>query len=245
MGFWDAAKKKPQQAKLQGQILLLDRELTGLQHQLGVDIFSLVFGFAQALHSPGESSESSRDDLMSSVEGMMAIFTAAFEDVHDMVDRRAAADEARDRIEAELGADRAVEKGMGASASNWIGAQSKRAKLTAEIAFLDREILLRKQIFGVQVVEELDLTKRDLSDCPKNELVTLLHRFQAQSKRLMDQRKDYADEIVRLGGNHPTENRSLVLPPEEDSSNNESGHFVQQQQSNEQDQSESVTDEYL
>ena len=236
MGFWDVAKRKAQQARLQGQLLLLDRQMTTLQHQLGVDIFSLVFGFAHAQSSPSSDS-ASHESMMHSVEGLLAIFKAAFEDVSDLVAKRATADEGRDRIEAEQEADRNVERSTAAAATSWMGAAAARAKLSAEIAYYDREILLRKQIFGFQVAEELNLATRSLSECPDNELTTLLRQYQTNAKELLRTKQEYSDEIARLGGNQPTENQSLVIPDE-----SSDGQFVQQDQSA---NSDSMTEEYL
>lgn len=237
MGFWDSAKKKAQQAKLQGQILLLERQMTALQHQLGVDIFSLVFGFAHAQASPGADS-AHHDNLMESVQGLSVIFMAAFEDVSDLVDKRAAADEGRDRIEANQEAERNAERSTAAAASSWMGAAASKAKLSAEIAYYDREILVRKQIFGLQVAEELNLVNASLTELPDNELTKLLQKYQADAKALLRTKKEHADEIARLGGNLPTENQSLVIPPDESSD----GQFVQQDHST---NSDSMTEEYL
>ena len=235
MGFWDAAKRKAQQAQLQGKILLLDRQMTTLQHQLGVDIFSLVFGFAHA--QAGSDSASSHEVMMDSMEGLAAIFTAAFEDVSDLVSKRAAADEGIDRIEAEQEADRTGERSTAAAASSWMGAAAGKAKLSAEIAYYDREILVRKQIFGFQVAEELNLTSRSLTEYPDNELMKLLRQYQTDVKNLLQTKQEYSDEIARLGGNQPTENQSLVVPDESGE-----GQFVQQDHST---NSESMTEEYL
>lgn len=236
MGFWDAAKRKAQQAQLQGKILLVDRQMTALQHQLGVDVFSLVFGFAHAQASPGSDS-ASHEMMMDSVDGLSAIFTAAFEDVSDLVSKRAEADERRDRIEAEQEADRNVERSTAAAASSWMGAAANKAKLIAEIAYYDREILLRKHIFGLQVAEELNLTTRSLTEYPENDLMKILQQYQTEAKDLFRTKQEYSDEISRLGGNQPRENRSLVIPDE-----SAEGQFVQQDLST---NSESMTEEYL
>lgn len=231
MGFWDSAKKKAQQAQLQGQILFTERQLQQLQHSLGVDIFSLVFGFAQAQERTGddgaETSSSSNNELMESIEELPAIFHAAFEDVRDLVQRRADADTQRDRLETQ----------ETPTAGSWMSAAGSRARLTAEIVYIDREILLRKQIFGTQVATELNLIDRDLTACPNNELVTLLQKYQSQAQSLLRQKKDYKDQIALLSGNRPTENRSLVVPDETSEDN-----FVAQQDHSE---STSMTDEYL
>ena len=240
MGFWDTAKRKAQQTALQGQILLVDRQLTALSHQLGVDIFRLVYSFETAAAAQDSatttttttttesSSSSHHSDWTECIQGFPAIFQAAREDVQEFVTRRAAADTAADALEAR----------HEAGDTSWMSASAGRAKLAAEMAYLDREILLRQQIFGHQVVDECQLATRDLSTVTeKNEFITLLHKFQADAAALRRTRQEYTDQIAILGGHRPTENQSLVVPDDEGSAVAHADHS----ESN----STSMTDEYL
>ena len=118
-----------------------------------------------------------------------------------------------------------------------MGAAAGRAKLSAEIAYYDREILVRKQIFGLQVAEELNLATRSLTEYPENELMALLRNYQTDAKNLLQTKQEYSDEIARLGGHQPTENQSLVIPEE-----SAEGQFIQQDHSV---NSDSMTEEYL
>ena len=176
--------------------------------------------------------------METTVEGFLAIFTAAYQDVTDLVAQRQISDEALDQIEADQESQKGLERSSAAAASAWVGAAAGRAKRSAEMAYYDREIVLRKHIFGQQVCEELQLASRSLADCPDNDLTALLRQYQADTAKLARTKQDYADEIARLGGHAPSENQSLVIPADEASD----GQFVQHDHSH---NSDSMTEEDL
>lgn len=227
MGFLDSVKRKAQQAKLSGERLWVDRELTNVQHQLGVDLFQILLGPFHSSTKPEDTA-----DIDGILPGLVAVFIAAFEDIQELMEKRNQADANRDQLEAKqdaLAGQKEIPAGR--RAAGWLSHTGGKAKCAAEIAYYDREIYLRKQIFGKQVVEECGLLQDSnnnannnhnninhshLSEVPAEhqELATRIQTFQRDAQRLQQQRKDLQDEIARLSGIAPTENRSLVIPDE-------------------------------
>jgi hypothetical protein len=246
MGFLDNVKKRARQAKLQGQCLLLERETTAAQQQLGVDLFTLLSGVSRRAAQQSPSATTTADDEMNDFPGLQAMFTAAWEDIEEWVAKRQDRDAQRDELEAAqdhlLGDDAHNSSKPPRTAASWMSNNASRAKLTAEIAYYDREIYLRQQIFGIQVATELDLVARPLSDnnaLPNNELVRVLRDFQDAVQAILRRKQAYESEIAALSGTGaPAENQSLVLPDE--SAEDDNGLFLQEQSN-----SESLEDENL
>lgn len=261
---------KAQQAKLAGQMLWLDRQVTQLQHQLGVDIFEVAFGFAAAQQAAAAASRSSFSEAdhnsrysnnggsdedeeeeeqgeWHAVPGLPPIFTAAVQDVQDLFAQRQAADDKRDALEGGNSGS-----GGGGTSSSWAATATRRAALAAEMAYLDREIYLRKQIFGAQVATELQIAERDdflvssssANDGTKNntnnnnngneqrrqqqqqqnEIICVLYRFQTAVRKIQQQRQAYQAEMDKLSGVGPTETANLVVPGADDDDDDADDH---------------------
>ena len=171
MGFMDNVKKAAAKTKLQGEVLLIDREIASTKQKHGVLIYDALF---QRHHAEGEKTPLP-------VEGLEAAFVAAMEDMADLQSKKLEKDHAIDALEekqhAATKAAAETDQAEGAPATTatshaTAGERAKKAgktiqnagastKLKAEMAYYSREMRVRKEIFGVQVFDDLEIMSHD------------------------------------------------------------------------------------
>jgi hypothetical protein len=179
MGILAQVKKAARQTKLQGEILLVERELESLQKKAGAELFTVLYDWEQQqLHlqydnananaqkpeqalpvgGGGGADDASNETLELPVPALTIVYRAAREDIMEMVQQRQHKVEEVDVVEVKLEnvvpATSARTKAQ--NASQWMSHTASLTKLRAEIVHLEREMNIRKQIFGVQVFNEID-----------------------------------------------------------------------------------------
>jgi len=150
MGVFGGVKKAAALSKLKYDTVLLDRQIEAEKKKLGDELFKVMF------EAGDDNDNGTKNEIPAS------IYLACRDDISNLVEKRQARLEELEHIEAkreERGRDSTAADGGGAAkaAGQWISTGASATKLRTEIAYYDREIRLRKEIFGVQVFDELSL----------------------------------------------------------------------------------------
>lgn len=157
-----SAKKAATKAKINGEILLLDREIVARKKAFGVELYDLIAGKESkekhsilrtpALFKPVES------EIKEPLESCRAEVEEKLADKHAKENELLLLEV---RLENEMPATTASE--TVAKAGKWVSSSGATAKLELEIMMLDREIKQRKEQFGLEVwdtvFEHLSMTK--------------------------------------------------------------------------------------
>ena len=142
----DNVKKAGRVAKLQGDLLLIDRQVTACKEKHGVDIYNILAKISR-MTSQDQDDNDGNDNLP--VPGLQAAFQAATEDLVDLNHKR-------NQLEEELEIrQEAADKNKGGGAA--VSAFFTSTKLKTELAYYEREIKVRQGIFGHQVFDDLQL----------------------------------------------------------------------------------------
>ena len=137
MGFFDSVRKAAAKAKVRSEIAYIDRQIEQQQHQFGLEFFTI-------LNSWELNDDNNGRDLP--VDNIAGVFHAAKEDVLDFVEKKKEHEAKLDDLEMNDGSTMSM------------------ALPRARIAYYDREIFLRKQIFGILSFEQLDIIAQSESD---------------------------------------------------------------------------------
>jgi hypothetical protein len=150
MSFFTTVKNAGIKAKLQGEIALLDRQVLTRQQAFGVELYDL-------LHRLEKSSNSVVNPVFLGTQSQS--IKQVFDTTQLTIREWAAKKDAKaDQVE-HLQVDRERARPVTTAseqwkrAGQWVSSNSAEAKLTAEMAYLDRQIRLQKEAFGVQVFE--------------------------------------------------------------------------------------------
>jgi hypothetical protein len=156
MGIFDSVKNSAAKAKLNAEIVLLDRQINTQLHSFGVEFFDKLVK-AAAPYSNSSTSTLNAAVLPSSAvaDAMRSVFDECRHDVQAKQNEHDA-----NRIEAEKVAcnkERSAAKSLNQStmtkAGNWMTDTSKEAQLKVRNKLLEREINQRKGQFGVEVFD--------------------------------------------------------------------------------------------
>jgi hypothetical protein len=154
MGLLDRIKKKAANTKLAGEIVLIDRKVASRKQKFGVDLYNILADW-----------ERNHKDQEPPIKGIQVILQAAREDIFELFKKRHANDEMLDDIELkkEQTEKAASAKDKAKNAGKWISRTGTATKLKTEIAYFDREMRIRKEIFGVVSFDELDLGSQEIN----------------------------------------------------------------------------------
>jgi hypothetical protein len=154
MGFLDRMKKTAAKTKLRGEMVLIDQKIASRKKIFGVDLYNVLADW-----------ESNHKDQEPPIKGIQLILKAAREDIFELFKKRHANDEQLDDIEfqKEQTETAASAKDKAKNAGRWISRTGTATKLKAQIAYYDREMRLRKEIFGVLSFDELDLASQEIN----------------------------------------------------------------------------------
>jgi len=211
MGFMDNVKKAAAKTKLQGEVLLIDREIASTKQKHGVFIYDALF---QRHHAEGEKTPLP-------IEGLEAAFVAAMEDMADLQSKKLEKDHAIDALEekqqaatkaaAEANQAEGGDAPAAATSHATAGDRAKKAgktiqnagastKLKAEMAYYSREMRVRKEIFGVQVFDDLDLMSRDEGRFEEGEdgVGAALNNAIDACKALLQRKQEKVEDIKAL-----------------------------------------------
>mmetsp|Transcript_23522 Transcript_23522/g.65432 ORF Transcript_23522/g.65432 Transcript_23522/m.65432 type:complete len:340 (+) Transcript_23522:111-1130(+) len=161
MGFLDTVKKTAAQAKLMGEMAWLDRQIEKEKRKMGVDLFTVLLEWE--FQNEGQQLPSFLADDTAKTDNdkqIGVIFMAAKQDVMTLADQKKVHEYTLDELELASHSDNSLaEKKTGYRARNAVASTNARARM----AYLDREVYVRKEIFGMQIYEELRLgTPEDL-----------------------------------------------------------------------------------
>lgn len=156
MSFFDTVKKAGQKTKLQGEIALLDREITTIKRAFGVELFDLL---ASSVDGNGAN-----PTLLTKEPDVAAAFELFYKEVQVVMAEKEAKSKEIEHTEAKadtrLPATSAGEK-FG-NFTKYVGEQSHATKLKAEIALKDRTIKQKKEAFGLDVFDKIVLAEGQL-----------------------------------------------------------------------------------
>lgn len=149
MGFFDTVKKAGTKTKLQGEIALLDREITSIKRAFGVTLFDLLASSIQGnANTPG---------LLTKEPDVAASFEMFYKEVQLVKSEKEAKSKEIEHTEAKadtrLPATTTGEKFQ--NFTKYVGEQSHATKLKAEIVLKDRSIKQKKEAFGLDVFDKI------------------------------------------------------------------------------------------
>eukprot|EP00977_Amphora_coffeiformis_P000872 scaffold189_cov188-Amphora_coffeaeformis.AAC.1 len=181
-------KKTAHVAKLQGELVLLERQITACEQAQGVAIYTVL---AKRLQHLQLHDSDAADTDVHIFAGLQAAFVAATEDLKDL-------NEKRNKLQEELDIR---EESSTANSKSSVGGFFTNTKLKTELAYYEREIKLRQGIFGHQVVNDLGLLagepdkQFDENDDRDGMVATVLNQAKRELLAMMQQKQDKQAEI--------------------------------------------------
>lgn len=201
MGLMDNAKKFAAKTKFHSELVMIDREIKTCKAKHAVILYDQLLQ---------RHEDANKEPLP--VEGLEAAFLAAMEDMQELVAKRREKDDAMDALEedkkkqaaAEAHASRETtgEKAKAAAkhAGRVVQNESTMAKLKAEMTYYGREMKVRKEIFGVQVFDDLDILSRDgRFEEGSDGIGAALNHARDEINEIAKKRKDKEEDIKALG----------------------------------------------
>jgi hypothetical protein len=192
MGLLDSVKNAATKTKMRGELSMIDREITKTKYKHGVLIYDVL---GQRHHSTATS-----DNDQLPLEGLEAAFMASMEDMQDIFVKRSEKDDKIDALEAKgesrVGGTTAGERAKNAGRSMLDAGAS--TKLKTEMAFYDREMRVRKEIFGIQVFQELDLLSKEDFQETDNGVGEALNRAKKDVAAVMQRKRQKELDIESL-----------------------------------------------
>jgi predicted nucleic acid-binding Zn-ribbon protein len=150
MSMWDKMKKSGQKTKLRGNIALLDREATARKKVFGIDLYDMMtndknklLGVTAGTLFKGQQTE------------LKEPFEKARDDISGIQAQKDIKQKDLDVLEVKGAGtlpDTTINQKM-TKAGRAISNASNGTKLQAQIALLDREMKIRKELFGVEVYD--------------------------------------------------------------------------------------------
>jgi len=197
MGFLDSVKKAASKTKLQGEITLIDREITNTKHKHGVLLYNVL---AERYHLMLPDDQQQNNPALP-VEGLEAAFTATMEDLQELDWKRREKDQEFDVVEAKSSSrvSGTTTRERARRAGQWISDTGASTKLKTQMAYYDREIRLRKEIFGLQVFAELvDIQSSHKFDEEDDGVGEALNLAKDEFSALMQRRRQKEQELQAL-----------------------------------------------
>lgn len=213
MGIWDKVKSGGQKVKLQGEITFLRREITGRQKTFGVELYNLLtndknklLGMSAGTLFKGQSEKQGE---------LKDLFEGAREDIAAIEAKKDVKQKDLDVLEVK-GAHTLPDSTMGQKANKAGRAFSngaKATKLQTEMAWLDREIKVRKEQFGVDVYPVVQPTdEKDKSKNPVKRLSDAMANMSQQEQDIqlcIDKAKEDVNKLEGKIRSKETEIHSL------------------------------------
>ena len=142
-----------QKTKLQGEMVLLDREMTNRKHAFGVELYGLLTTDAQVFGGGVISKNSKVFQLQQS--HLSEPFDACKSDIGDIEAQQQSYRNEQEILQASRmrGGPPVTAGEKLAKAGQWVSTNATETKLEAQIKLLDRDIRRRKEVFGVQVYD--------------------------------------------------------------------------------------------
>ena len=177
----DQVKKQAGLAKLQGELVLLDRQITLCKEQQGAIIYNAL---AQRWHNEEDANNEKDASAELPLPGLEAAFQATSEDLLPLNGKR-------NQLQDQLEVQNTAPQGMSSFFTN--------AKLSTELAYYEREIKLRLGIFGHQLFDDLKLLDaNDGQPFPETDdynVGQILNEARNAMCEALQQKKDKEDEM--------------------------------------------------
>lgn len=192
MGLLDNAKKFAAKAKLQGELMVIDRELKSCKAQHAVILYDKLL----------ERHEDSQKSPLP-VDGLEAAFIAAMEDMQEIVAKRRQKDDAIDALEetkkVEAESSRTTTSDKAKHVGKVLQHESALTKLKAEMTYYGREMKVRKEIFGIQVFDDLDiLSYEGRFEEGADGIGASLNQAKDECNEILKRKKDKVEDIKAL-----------------------------------------------
>ncbi|KAL7556465.1 hypothetical protein ACA910_006178 [Epithemia clementina (nom. ined.)] len=153
MGLWDKVKAGTKKTRLQGELALLDREMTNRKYAFGVELYNLLVTDAKVYGGGVISSNSKAFQLQQT--HLSEPFEACRSDIRDLEAQQQAHRNEQEILQASRmrGEPPSTAGEHLAKAGQWVSTNAVETKLEAQIKLLDRDIRRRKEMFGVQAYD--------------------------------------------------------------------------------------------
>ena len=186
------AKKFAAKTKLHGELMVIDRELKSCKAKHAVILYDKLL----------ERHEDQQKSPLP-VDRLEAAFIAAMEDMQDIVAKRRQKDDAIDALEEAKKKEAESSRSTTGEKAKHVGKvlqnESALTKLKAEMTYYGREMKVRKEIFGIQVFDDLDI----LSNAGRFEEGTdgigaALNQAKDDCNEILKRKKDKEEDIKAL-----------------------------------------------
>ena len=206
MGVFDSVKRATASSKLKYELVVLDRELEKEKKRMGDELYTVMFE-NDVGGSGGSNANSDNSASPHEHERLVVIYQACRETVTEYVEKKHLKEEELDHVE--------MKREEGTTTGAWLSTSASATKLKAEVAYYDREIRLRKEIFGVQVFDELGLgvtaaeekddseRGEDENEAKNDPVLAVLTRCVDNVRNLLQQKQAKENKILALK-EHPT-----------------------------------------
>eukprot|EP00934_Nitzschia_sp_Nitz4_P000994 Nitzschia sp. Nitz4//scaffold28_size193895//135550//136221//NITZ4_001675-RA/size193895-processed-gene-0.233-mRNA-1//1//CDS//3329546012//994//frame0 len=209
MGLWDKMKSNTKKLKLQGEVQLLQRDITSKKKKFGVELYDLLTNDKNKLLgiSAGTLFKGQQEELKEP-------FERARDDIASIRSRKDIKQRDLDVLEVK-GAHTLPDYTMGQKvnkAGRAISNGAKGTKLQAEMALLDREIKVRKEQFGVEVFDLAKESEEKKTRNPVKQLSNAISNLSQQEKDIqtcIDKAKDLVATVESTIRSKQTEIHSL------------------------------------
>ena len=142
MGFMDSVQNAGQRAKLNGEILLIDRDLVARKKLFGVEIYDAL----DTIEKKNKTAVLSTPNLFKGIETQIR---EPLEVCRDEI--RIMEGDMASKVSEQTHLEVKRERDTNANIGTWVSRSSTEAKLTVEIALLERQIKIRKEKFGLDI----------------------------------------------------------------------------------------------
>lgn len=142
MGFMDSVQNAGQRAKLNGEILLIDRDLVARKKLFGVEIYDAI----DTIEKKNKEAVLSTPNLFKGIEKQIR---EPLEVCRDEI--RVMEGDMASKVSEQTHLEVKRERDTKANIGTWVSRSGTDAKLSVEIAFLERQIKIRKEKFGLDI----------------------------------------------------------------------------------------------
>lgn len=156
MGLWDKVVAGAKKAKLQGDLTLLDREITNRKYALGIELYECLTADTKPVG--GGIMAVTKNIRVAQLQQNTELndpFEACRADIRDLEAQQEGHRQSQEALQTSRmrGVPPTTVGENLAHAGQWISTNATEAKLEGQIRLLDRDIRRRQEVFGVQVYD--------------------------------------------------------------------------------------------
>ena len=152
--LWDKLKAGTKKTKIQGELALLDREITNRKYAFGIELYDLLETEAKVFGGGVVSKTNSKVFQLQQTH-LSEPFEACRKDIRDIEAHQQSHRNEQEILQASRmnGASASTAGEKLAKAGQWVSTNAVETKLEAQIKLLDRDIRRRKEMFGLQAYD--------------------------------------------------------------------------------------------